>query len=157
MTEEKEADHVLIKRGLYYRPNGNGYTGLKSEAGLYHASYALGFDGVLAVPFADAPVFAPACWEETKIAYFEAALATARAEAEALRERADALALQADEWEGKYAAVSEMNAQLRGEVERLGRALREIDRMNDHPKWFRQSVNDIIGYAFRARNEGEGA
>ena len=77
----------------------------------------------------------------------ESALATARAEAEALKERADALARQADEWEGKYAAVSEMNAQLRGEVERLGRALREIDRMNDHPKWFRQSVNDIIGYA----------
>lgn len=87
MTEvTKEADHVLIKRGLYYRPNGNGYTGLKSEAGLYHASYALGFAGVEAVPFADAPVFAPACWEETKIAYFEAALTTARAEAEALRE-----------------------------------------------------------------------
>ena len=83
-------------------------------------------------------------WLNSQVAQ---ALTTARAEAEALRERADALALQADEWEGKYAAVSEMNAQLRGEVERLGRALREIDRMNDHPKWFRQSVNDIIGYA----------
>lgn len=87
MTTEndmQEADHVLIKRGLYYRPNGNGYTGLKSEAGLYRASYALGLDGVEAVPFADAPEFAPACWEETKLAYMRDLLATARAERETL-------------------------------------------------------------------------
>lgn len=40
------------------------------------------------------------------------------AQNERLRERADALALQADEWEGKYAIVSEMNETLRAEVER---------------------------------------
>lgn len=34
-----------------------------------------------------------------------------------LRERNDALALQAAEWEGKYAAVSEMNAALKARLE----------------------------------------
>ena len=86
-----QADHVLIKRGLYYRPNGNGYTGLKREAGLYDPSYALGFDGVDAVPFADAPDFAPACWEETKLAHLNEQITTARAEAEALRAEVERL------------------------------------------------------------------
>lgn len=87
------ANYVLIKRGLYYCPNGQGYTGLKRKAGLYPASYALGLDGVTAVPFADADEFAPACWEETKLAEREAALATqadtlakVTAERDALRE-----------------------------------------------------------------------
>lgn len=35
-------------------------------------------------------------------------------------------------------------AALRSEVERLREALRKIDRMNDHPQWFRKSLNDIL-------------
>lgn len=79
-------DHVLIKRGLYYCPNGQGYTGLKRKAGLYPASYALGLDGVTAVPFADADEFAPACWEETKLAEREATIAQQGEELARLRE-----------------------------------------------------------------------
>ncbi len=42
-----------------------------------------------------------------------------------LKERADALALQADEWEGKYAVVCDLNQRLRAEVEALREALEE--------------------------------
>lgn len=85
MTEVK--DHVLVKRGLYYRPNGNGYTGLKCEAGLYEASYADGDEWITAIPFADAPEFSPACWEETKLSHLQGQLATTRAELAAMKAR----------------------------------------------------------------------
>lgn len=78
MDVTQKADHVLIKRGLYYRPDGNGYTGLKSEAGLYPPAYANDLERVSAVPFEEAPDFAPACFVETKITYL-------RAEVERLR------------------------------------------------------------------------
>lgn len=45
------------------------------------------------------------------------ALKAQAAEIATLRERADALALQADEWEGKYAIVSDMNARLMKRLE----------------------------------------
>lgn len=89
MAEPKEAqaDHVLIKRGLYYRPDGAGYTALKCEAGLYSASYADGLEGVTAIPFADADEFAPAAWEETKVDYYKKHAATLQAENAVLREK----------------------------------------------------------------------
>lgn len=77
--------HVLVKRGLYYRPNGNGYTGLKCEAGLYEASYADGDEWITAIPFADAPEFSPACWEETKLAHLQNQLVSKDAEIACLR------------------------------------------------------------------------
>lgn len=89
MTEPKEAqaDHVLIKRGLYYRPDGAGYTALKCEAGLYPEGYADTLEGVSAVPFADADEFAPAAWEETKVDYYKKQAASLTAENAALREK----------------------------------------------------------------------
>lgn len=36
-----QPEHYIIeKRGLYYRPNNCGYTGLKSEAGIYPFEFA---------------------------------------------------------------------------------------------------------------------
>jgi len=51
---------------------------------------------------------------------------------EALTERADALALQADEWEGKYAIVSEQNAKLSAERDRLAAIIREAEWIVEH-------------------------
>lgn len=102
---DEPKDHVLVKRGLYYRPNGNGYTGLKCEAGLYAASYAVGAEGVDAIPFANAPEFAPACWEETKIKHLQVRLAAVEAERDAALSRIEDLrAANAGNFdsEGKY-------------------------------------------------------
>ena len=62
------ADHVLIKRGLYYRPDSQGYTGIKSQAGLYPKSWENEASGVRAVPFDEAGDYSPACWHETIVA-----------------------------------------------------------------------------------------
>ena len=68
---EEPADHVLVKRGLYYRPNNAGYTGRRDQAGLYPKSDAWECGTVTAIPFDEAPLFAPKCWHEVQIEYYE--------------------------------------------------------------------------------------
>lgn len=36
----EETDFVLMKRGLYYRPNGHGYTSALAEAGIFNRNQA---------------------------------------------------------------------------------------------------------------------
>lgn len=65
--------YLIEKRGLYYRPDAAGYTGLKSEAGLYDldqvAEYFPNFDspnqdGMTFVDHDDAPEYSTACpWD----------------------------------------------------------------------------------------------
>ena len=67
-------DYVLIKRGLYWRPGAQGYTGLLSEAGRYSAADAAAYaahdnDSTRAWPADEAREFAPACWQETMLAF----------------------------------------------------------------------------------------
>ncbi|GJE37812.1 hypothetical protein [Methylobacterium persicinum] len=91
-------DYVLIKRGLYWRPGAQGYTGLLSEAGRYSAADAAAYaahdnDSTRAWPADEAREFAPACWQETMLAFrtkerdeAESRAATAEAEVARLRE-----------------------------------------------------------------------
>lgn len=68
-TEVRQEDRFLIvKRGLYYRPDSCGYTGLKREAGRYPASYANARSGETSIHEDDAPEYSSACWEETRLA-----------------------------------------------------------------------------------------
>jgi hypothetical protein len=68
-TEPAQDNRFLVmKRGLYFRPNDKGYTGLKREAGRYPASHACAGSGETAVHEDDATEYSPACWEETKLA-----------------------------------------------------------------------------------------
>lgn len=60
--------YLLVKRGLYYAPDRQGYTGVKRRAGRYREVDALGLDGVTAVHEDMAAEFSPACWEDTKLA-----------------------------------------------------------------------------------------
>lgn len=60
---------LLVKRGLYYAHNSQGYTGIKDRAGRYLESDASPTDGVTAIHEEDAPMFAPACWQEVKVDY----------------------------------------------------------------------------------------
>ncbi len=64
--------YLLIKRGLYYRPNNMGYTGIKDQAGRYEASEA--YEGVTAIHEDEAPEYAPACWNDVKIGDMQAKL-----------------------------------------------------------------------------------
>ena len=60
-------DHLLLRRGLYYRPNNSGYTGLKADAGHYPASRAMPDADVTAIPIAEADDFSPSCDPCTKL------------------------------------------------------------------------------------------
>ena len=82
MTAEPQADIVerkflLVKRGLYYAPWRQGYTGVKDRAGRYLEADAYPPE-VVAIHEDDAPMFSPACWPETKAAYYEAEIARLR-------------------------------------------------------------------------------
>jgi len=55
---------LLMKRGLYYRPENCGYTGIKDHAGRYFASDATPDSGVTAVHENEAPDFSPACFDD---------------------------------------------------------------------------------------------
>jgi hypothetical protein len=72
--------YLILKRGLYFRPDDHGYTGLKREAGRYVASHACLLSGEKAVHENDAPEYSPACWEETKLADKDRQIAEARAQ-----------------------------------------------------------------------------
>lgn len=72
------ADPIFLieKRGLYYKPNGRGYTGVRDRAGRYSLEQvAVEFpnrdsaqqDGITFVALEDAPEFSPACSWEFKI------------------------------------------------------------------------------------------
>ncbi len=72
--------YLIVKRGLYFRPNNCGYTGCKSKAGRYPASRASADCGETAIHEDDAPEFSPACWPETKLAERDARIAALEAE-----------------------------------------------------------------------------
>ncbi len=87
MSEER---YLLMKRGLYYAPDRQGYTGVKARAGRYREVDALGLDGVTAIHEDEAEDFSPACWEDTKIAVLTDRIEALTAENERLRELLDA-------------------------------------------------------------------
>lgn len=70
---ESESDYVLLKRGLFYRPNAMGYTGIKEHAGRYSKadaeSHADPISGVTAMPFDEAPLIAPNCFDDVAVKY----------------------------------------------------------------------------------------
>jgi hypothetical protein len=84
-------DHFLIiKRGLYYRPNGKGYTGIKDHAGRYSEAQARAtaehFAGL--TPAADygfiheddAPEYSRCCWDDVKAEHQHRVITSLRAE-----------------------------------------------------------------------------
>ncbi len=66
-------DYVLMKRGLFYRPNAMGYTGIKEHAGRYAKSDAESradpISGVTALRFSDAPLVASNCFDDIAVKY----------------------------------------------------------------------------------------
>jgi len=96
MRKAMARDYVLVKRGLYYRPNSMGYTGVLDEAGRYTEAEAKAqtehCDGITARLASEAPRFSDACWTETRVKTVQGDLARAEAEIARLTgERDDAL------------------------------------------------------------------
>ena len=114
---EEGGSFLLMKRGLYYRPNAQGYTGIKDYAGRYTAEEAADRSdpvaGVTAIAETEAPEFSPKCYDDQARAHLSKKLAEAEAKIAAL------------------APASPARTPMGGEVE----ALREVKRFLDgeHP------------------------
>ena len=64
MSEEL---YVLMKRGLYYRPDSLGYTGIRDHAGRYTRDEITNLvDGVTALKLDEAPEYSPNCFSDVK-------------------------------------------------------------------------------------------
>jgi hypothetical protein len=63
-------EFLLVKRGLYYRPNSHGYTGIKERAGRYLESEASPPDGVTAIHQDEAPEYSSACYHDVAAQHF---------------------------------------------------------------------------------------
>lgn len=81
-------DWVIIKRGLFFRPDSRGYTGIRDEAGRYteekarqHAEHGCGI--MLA---SEAPEFMPAAFSDLVINHLSDQRDTMRKTLEALRD-----------------------------------------------------------------------
>lgn len=92
------SEYLLVKRGLYYRPNNAGYTGIRNEAGRYDESDAYPDGGVTAVHESEAPYFAPACWNDVKVSHLMKLLGEVKAQ----RDRLIAALTPSAETKGAY-------------------------------------------------------
>lgn len=78
--------YLLVKRGLYWRPNAQGYTGIKSEAGRYSDRQSVGYSDAYAgdqtyrIAEADADDFAPACSDADRARHWQQRAETAEAQ-----------------------------------------------------------------------------
>ncbi|MCP1550650.1 MULTISPECIES: hypothetical protein [Methylorubrum] len=67
----EQAPYVLLKRGLFERPDHHGYTGVLRHAGRFSYKEASAYsghgDGVTMMPASEAPDYSPACWHETQV------------------------------------------------------------------------------------------
>lgn len=90
-AQQLEGDdaYLLVKRDLYYRPNANGYTGIKDHAGRYTKAeserHADPMSGVSMVMADEAPEFSAACFDDLARAHLQKKLDEARAELAVLR------------------------------------------------------------------------
>lgn len=81
--EDHVREHILCKRGLYWRPDSKGYTGLLSEAGRYSLAFAKEAerDGMTVIILeSDASQFSPCCCQDIIIETYEKEIKTLRAE-----------------------------------------------------------------------------
>jgi len=91
MTKIPLPEYLLVKRGLYWRPDSQGYTGIKKQAGRYFETDASPDSGTTAIHESEAADFSPACWPETIIQCLQDDLARKAASADRLAEAAESL------------------------------------------------------------------
>jgi hypothetical protein len=91
--------YVIMKRGLFYRPRNQGYTGIRKEAGLYTLDEVAELfpnidcenqDGISYMDVDHAPEFAPGCWHDLKLKVLENERDTLREELDEIKRVAKA-------------------------------------------------------------------
>lgn len=126
-------EYLIIKRGLYYRPGGKGYTGVKSEAGRFSKKEAESSlpecDYLLA---AIAPDYSVGCWPETRhadiVGKMESKNEALRAENERLRQAASNAASVFEWYANLHRAKGPEHQHKTERNEREGILLREVLR-----------------------------
>jgi plasmid stability protein len=94
MTETVSDGWLLVKRGLYWRPNAQGYTGLKEEAGVYSDEQSAAYrdhddvEVTIRIRASEADDIAPGCSAETEARYWKKRAETAEAERDMLAKAA---------------------------------------------------------------------
>ncbi len=86
-AEVTDDRYLLVKRGLYYRPDNRGYTGIKEYAGRYPASDASPDDGVTAIHEDEAPEYSQACYHDLMAQHAVGKAAALEAEIASLKQR----------------------------------------------------------------------
>lgn len=97
MSEERESeptDWLIVKRGLYYKPDNCGYTGIRDHAGRYsreEAEASARNPAVSIVRLADAPEFSEACFDDLARAHLIEQRDSLQSQVERLKELAHSL------------------------------------------------------------------
>jgi hypothetical protein len=86
--EVGEPKWLLVKRGLYYRPNSHGYTGIKDDAGRFEEAYAQNHcrdTDVTMIREDRAPEYSSACFPDVMADHVQRKFARLQAELDAAR------------------------------------------------------------------------
>lgn len=92
MTETVSDGWLLVKRGLYWRPYAQGYTGLKEEAGVYSDEQSAAYrdhddeEVTIRIRVSEADDIAPGCSDEVRARYWQKRAEAAEAERDTLKE-----------------------------------------------------------------------
>ena len=94
VTMTQQDKWLLVKRGLYYRPDDVGYTSIRAAAGVYSGDEARArlSPGIAMVALEHAPEFSDACFDDLARAHLAKERDEARAEIERLRAEGTMLA-----------------------------------------------------------------
>jgi len=94
MVADRDDVFLIMKRDLYYRPNAQGYTGIKEHAGRYTLEQVAAMfpnmdsphqDGTEFIRECDAPEYTKACFQDLREAHQAQRLTTLAAENATLR------------------------------------------------------------------------
>ncbi|MBN8294587.1 hypothetical protein JI664_21620 [Rhodobacter sp. NTK016B] len=145
-TSPEARVYLIEKRGLYYRPEAKGYTGVKDLAGRYSLAEAAermpnrdskNQDGVSYIHEDDAPDFSSACYQDVREEHLTKKLAAAEAQL--------AAAMEGAAIEGDRHKDTGRNKILNHAVDQIERAVNHHDPETDVP--IMQGVWDILDQA----------
>ncbi len=106
MVADRDDVFLIMKRDLYYRPNAQGYTGIKEHAGRYTLEQVAAMfpnmdsphqDGTEFIRECDAPEYTKACYHDLKEAHQAERLTAIAAENATLRAERDAAQSELDD------------------------------------------------------------
>ena len=136
-AEVTDDRYLLVKRGLYYRPGNQGYTGIKEYAGRYPASDASPDDGVTAIHEDEAPEYSQACYHDLMAEHAVRKAAALEAEIASLKQRLES-AEEVVRWVAARRTVDEVihgedgvwsTLSVEDRIEEMGRRKRDHDAM----------------------------